>query len=35
LTQLEENIRATEIRLSDELIAAVNEIHAQGANPAQ
>jgi aryl-alcohol dehydrogenase-like predicted oxidoreductase len=35
LTQLEENIRATDIRLSDELIAAVNEIHAQGANPAQ
>lgn len=35
LTQLEENIRAADIRLSDELIAAVNEIHAQGANPAQ
>jgi aryl-alcohol dehydrogenase-like predicted oxidoreductase len=35
LTQLEENIRATDIRLCDELIAAVNEIHAQGANPAQ
>lgn len=35
LMQLEENIRATDIRLSDELIAAVNEIHAQGANPAQ
>nr|WP_315486027.1 aldo/keto reductase [uncultured Undibacterium sp.] len=35
LTQLEENIRATDIRLSEELIAAVNQIHAQGANPAQ
>ncbi|MFZ6798280.1 aldo/keto reductase [Undibacterium sp. Di24W] len=35
LTQLEENIRATDIRLSDELIAAVNQIHAEGANPAQ
>jgi aryl-alcohol dehydrogenase-like predicted oxidoreductase len=35
LTQLEENIRAADIRLSEELIAAVNQIHAQGANPAQ
>lgn len=35
LIQLEENIRATDIRLSDELIAAVNQIHAEGANPAQ
>jgi aryl-alcohol dehydrogenase-like predicted oxidoreductase len=35
LTQLEENIRAADIRLSDELIAAVNQIHAEGANPAQ
>ncbi|MBC3831013.1 aldo/keto reductase [Undibacterium amnicola] len=35
LVQLEENIRATDIHLSDELIAAVNQIHAEGANPAQ
>jgi aryl-alcohol dehydrogenase-like predicted oxidoreductase len=35
LAQLEENIRAADIRLSDELIAAVNQIHAEGANPAQ
>ena len=35
LTQLEENIQATDIRLNDELIAAVNQIHAQDANPAQ
>lgn len=35
LLQLEENIRATDIRLSEELIAAVNQIHAEGANPAQ
>jgi aryl-alcohol dehydrogenase-like predicted oxidoreductase len=35
LMQLEENIRATDIRLSDELIAAVNQIHTEGANPAQ
>ena len=35
LLQLKENIRATDIRLSEELIAAVNQIHAEGANPAQ
>jgi aryl-alcohol dehydrogenase-like predicted oxidoreductase len=35
LTQLEENIRASEITLSAELIAAVNQIHAQACNPAQ
>jgi aryl-alcohol dehydrogenase-like predicted oxidoreductase len=35
LTQLEENIRAADIRLSNELIAAVNQMHAEGANPAQ
>ncbi|MFA9275676.1 MAG: aldo/keto reductase [Candidatus Aquirickettsiella gammari] len=35
LIQLEENIRATEVRLSDELIAAINQIHAESANPAQ
>lgn len=35
LIQLEENIRATEVHLSDELITAINQIHAEGANPAQ
>ena len=35
LVQLEENIRATDILLSDELITAINQIHAEGANPAQ
>jgi len=35
LMQLEENIRATDILLSDELVTAINQIHADGANPAQ
>ncbi len=35
LSQLEENLRATEVHLSEELIAAINVIHAEGANPAQ
>ncbi|MBR7747374.1 aldo/keto reductase [Undibacterium baiyunense] len=35
LQQLEENIRATEVKLSDEVIAAINAIHATSANPAQ
>jgi aryl-alcohol dehydrogenase-like predicted oxidoreductase len=35
LTQLKENIDATGIVLSDELIAGVNKIHAEAANPAQ
>ncbi|MBC3875082.1 aldo/keto reductase [Undibacterium flavidum] len=35
LRQLEENIRATDVHLSNELILAINQIHAEGANPAQ
>lgn len=35
LSQLEENISATKVHLSDELITAINQIHAEGANPAQ
>lgn len=35
LIQLKENIRSTEVCLSNELIAAINQIHAEGANPAQ
>lgn len=35
LQQLEENIRATEVKLNDEVITAINAIHATSANPAQ
>lgn len=35
LQQLDENIRATEVKLSDEVIVAINAIHAASANPAQ
>ncbi|WP_394780328.1 aldo/keto reductase [Undibacterium sp.] len=35
MEQLKENIDALDIKLSDELIAAVNAIHAEMANPAQ
>lgn len=35
LQQLEENIRATDVKLTDEVVAAINAIHAVAANPAQ
>ena len=35
LQQLEENIRATDVKLTDEVIAAINTIHAVAGNPAQ
>lgn len=35
LQQLEENIRATDVKLTEEVIAAINAIHAVAANPAQ
>ena len=35
LQQLDENIRATDVKLTDEVIAAINAIHAVAANPAQ
>lgn len=35
LQQLEENIRATDVKLSEEVIAGINAIHAVAANPAQ
>jgi aryl-alcohol dehydrogenase-like predicted oxidoreductase len=35
LKQLKENIDAYEVELSDELIAAIEKIHAESHNPAQ
>lgn len=35
LQQLEENIRATDVKLTEEVIAAINAIHAVASNPAQ
>nr|WP_315475463.1 aldo/keto reductase [uncultured Undibacterium sp.] len=35
LTQLVENIRATDIKLTEEVVAAINAVHAISANPAQ
>ncbi|WMW81936.1 aldo/keto reductase [Undibacterium cyanobacteriorum] len=35
LQQLEENIRATDVKLTEEVISAINAIHAVAANPAQ
>ncbi len=35
MAQLKENIDALDIKLSDELVSAINAIHIEMANPAQ